>query len=205
MNCPPFSWRDTLKFTRNRIVTRVPVAGSFDANGNPTTVASIAQTAVSDLILGNGSSSFSILQRDGSKKTVESIALLSAYSPTTTFEVLVTGSDYLYVTVNTEALGAAALTGIVALMEFNDPDHPEYWIPSKEGVARDANLTSNEWSLVGVGNKIIKSRIEHFHFIKARVSFKALAGAADAATKIVVSWHHAGHISLGEISGNDPV
>jgi hypothetical protein len=194
-----------VKFVRPRIVVHDIVPGSFDVNGNPTTTPVVTQTALRDVILGNGTSVFPVLQRDGKNTlSITSLLLPAAYNDNVSLSINANGSNKIWVTVNTEALGAAGLTGVIALIEFQDPDHPTYWIPSKEGVARDSNLAANEWSLPGLGNRIIASREEHHHFVNARVRFRVLAGAADAATLIVVSWHHAGHRNWAEVIGNDP-
>jgi len=193
-----------MKFTRPRVITKLPVVGSFDVNGNPTYTESITSPAVSDLILGNGSSSFDVLQKDGSHKSITSIALPAAYNDNATFEVKINGNTQIFVTINTVDLGAAALSGVKVLIEFADPDHPGFWIPSKKGVNRESSLSVHEWSVLGVGNKVVVSREEHKQFKLARVRFRANTGAADADTKIICSWHHNGGRSQGEIFTNDP-
>jgi hypothetical protein len=135
---------------------------------------------------------------------VISTALPAAFNDNVTIELQLNGNRQVFVTVNTAALGAAALTGVVVLIEFNDNDHPEFWIPSKEGINREADSATHQWVLTGVGSWVVASRKEHRHFTKARVRFQALGGAADAATRIFTSWHHDGGRSMGELAGNDP-
>jgi len=196
-----------MKFVRNRIVDHVVVAGAFDANGNPTTTATETQAEMLDLVLGNGVSTWEVLQKDeATRETVTSIALptAAAFTDAGTFELDVNGNTQIFVTCHIKDLGAAALTGINVLIEFQDPDHPEFWIPSKEGINREANAATHAWALTGVGDYMVASRVEHRHFMKARVRFKALSGVADGDTNIQCSWHHDGGRSLGEIISNDP-
>jgi len=147
------------------------------------------------LVLGNGAT-FNVLQDDGSIDAVVSIVLPAAYDANALFEINIHDNKQIFLTVNTVALGAAVLTGIVAVIEFNDPDHPAYWIPSREGVARDAGFAANEFTLLGLGNWNVASRLEHMQYHKARIRFHAAAGAADAATEIVCTFHLDGGQSL---------
>lgn len=195
-----------MKFTRRRIVTRAPTATGIDANGDPTTTATVTRTARGDLILGNGTSEWPILQRDEATfEDVTSVALTAAYTDESTWEILLNGNSQIWCTVHTVALGAGGVTGLNVLFEFQDPDHPNLWIPSKEGINREANAATHTWGVAGIGDWLLASREEHRQFAKARVRFKAMAGTSDAATKILVSWHHNGGRSAGEILGNDPV
>lgn len=192
-----------MKFIRPKIIRHDPVAGSFDANGNPTTTPVIVQTERTDLILGDGATSFDVIQKDGSVKTVQTVDTTTAFSDENTWELQINGNRQIFVTLNVEDLGAAA-SGVRVLIEFQDPDHTEFWIPSKEGINRESSISTHEWALTGTGNWVVASRVEHRHFKVARVRFKMIGGDADASTKVVCSWTHDGGRSMGELYGNDP-
>lgn len=113
--------------------------------------------------------------------------LPAAYNDRSTFEVPLTGNGAVQVLISVQALGAGGLTGITFVIEFYDPDTAR-WYPSKEGVARTADLATHQWACNAVGDFILASRVEHNQFKAARVRFKASAGAADAATVIKCSY-----------------
>jgi hypothetical protein len=144
------------------------------------------------------------MQKDESTvATVTSVLTGIAFTAESTFDININGNQQIYVTVNTVALGANA-SGVGVLIEYQDPDHREFWIPSKEGINREASSALHEWVLTGTGNKVVASRVEHRHFVKARVRFKLIGGAADADTHVVCSWTHNGGRSPGELFLNDP-
>ncbi len=192
-----------MKFTRKRVLRHEPHPTSVDANGNPTTTPVEDFKEVSDLILGDGSSVFSIPQKNGTFSDVETVLVTqSAFTDEATFEILLNGNRQVFVHMIVEAFGAN-ITGIKTLIEFEDPDRVDVWMPSKEGVNREADITLHEWHIADTGMHILASRVEHRQFTKARVRFKAEGGAADADTKVLCTWHHDGGISrLGSL-GND--
>lgn len=183
-----------MNVTRTRVVSHVP-AGIDPVTGAPHTVATVTVIGVDALVLGNGASTWTIPicdtpwdpDAEWSELAVTSILLPAAYAPNATFEVLLHDNRQLYMQLHTRALGAGGLTGLVCVMEFENPDMPGLWVPSRELVARDAGFAANEWTLLGVGNWLIATRQEHMHYRRARMRFHAAAGAADAATDIRVT------------------
>jgi hypothetical protein len=188
-----------MRFGRGQIVSH-PFAGVDPATGEIHTTASVDQTAVSNLVLGNGAAHNIATSLDDNGNPVleeiTSIALPAAYNADATFELNINGNQQVFLHLHTQALGAAALTGVVALIEFQDPDYPDRWFPSAEGVARTANYVAHEQTLLGAGDWILASRVEHRQFTKVRFRFRAAGGAADAATIIVAGWTHDGGINL---------
>lgn len=181
-----------MQFKKTKVVSHDPVLGSFDPNGNPTTTAVVTQAEVTDLLFGDGTTSFTITDNSG-QKVVQSIALPAAYNDASTFFGNVAGHTQIFLSVKVVALGAGGLTGITCLIEFKDPDYPDFWFPSKEGVARDtAALATYEWACNGVQNYTIATRVEHPHFKMFRARFKKSAGNTDSATQILVSWQNNG-------------
>jgi len=165
----------------------------IDPFGFPHTTAVVTQVRVDDLVLGNGTSVWNVLTEDElTYRQITSVALPAAYNNNAYFEILIRDQAQLFLEVHTVALGAAGLTGLTTVMEFQDPDHPEYWVPSREGVARDAGFAANELTLLGVGNWVVATRVEPLQARKARFRFHAPAGAADAATEIICSFHLSG-------------
>jgi hypothetical protein len=189
-----------MRFQRPQIITHNTI-GIDPASGMPHTLAAVAQIRVDDLVLGNGTA-FNILQDDGTIDAVTSIVLPAAYDGNALFEILLRDNKQVFLSVHTIALGAAALTGIVAVIEFNDPDHPAYWLASREGIARDAGFAANEFTLLGVGDWTVASRVEHMQHKKARVRFHIAGGAVAAGTEIVCSFHLDGGQSL--LTNNQP-
>jgi hypothetical protein len=192
-----------VKFTRPRIVTRT-VTGT-DANGHPTTVPAISQTELADLILGDGTTHTVRKRTKTFEISQESDSVVSVPITTAAFadiEQPINGNSQIFLTVNIVALGA--LSGVTCRLEFQDPDHPEFWIPSKEGINREADAATHNWVLNAVGNHVLASRVEHNHFRKFRARFQANVANADATTEIVVSWHHNGKVSGPEDAQNDP-
>jgi hypothetical protein len=184
-----------MKFQRPQIVDHV-FAG-IAPSGLPHTTANITQTRVDDLVLGNGSSTWNLLQEDGKTYlTVTSVALPANYNANATFVAQIRDQSQMFLTVHTVVLGGGGLTGVKAFIEYNDPDHPEFWIPSKEGVARDAGAAANEFSLLGVGDWTVATRVEPMQAHLVRFRFKAAAGAADAATQIICSFAISGGQSM---------
>jgi hypothetical protein len=183
-----------MRFQRPQIVDHV-FAGIDPASGFPHTTANITQARVDDLVLGNGAA-HAVLQADGSFANVVSTVLPAAYNAVALFEIRLHDNKQIFLSMNTVALGAGGLTGVTAVIEFNDPDYPAYWYASREGVARDAGFAANEFTLLGIGNWCVASRIEHMQNALARVRFHATAGAADAASMIVCSFHLDGGIPL---------
>lgn len=181
-----------MRFQRPKIVDHV-FAG-IAPSGLPYTTANVTQVRIDDLVLGDGSSVWSILTDEAAKtyESVTSIALTAAYNPNASFEILIRDQSQIFVEVHTVAFGAGGLTGIKLVIEFQDPDHPAFWVPSKEGVARTDTFANNEISLIGTGDWVVASRVEPMQSNKARVRFKAAAGNADAATEIICSFHLSG-------------
>jgi hypothetical protein len=126
--------------------------------------------------------------------------LPATYNSDSTFEYAINGSSQIFVHVHILVLGGGGLTGITLIIEFQDPDNPTYWIPSKqptivagtEDVLRNDTLVNNEWVLApagGIGNYVVASRKEHKRFTRFRVRFRCTAGAPGATTRIHCYWH----------------
>lgn len=191
-----------MRFGRPRIITH-PTAGIDPATGLPHTTAVETQSEVTNLVLGNGTSTWDIVTgRDAEtgnfvRQNVQSVALpAAAYDNEALFELGINGNKQIFVHVHTEALGATGLTGVTMVLEFNDPDYPNLWIPSSEGVGRANNFAAHEIALVGLGDWVVATREEHRQFTRWRARFRATAGAADANTQIIVGWAHDGGINL---------
>lgn len=194
-----------MKFTREAIITRTAGPG-LDANGNPHTVPAVTQTPLSDLVLGDGVASKTVFKRTqtfGLSRETESILTLDVVVGSW-LDIIqpINGSNQVFITANVVDLGA--MSGLLCRIEFQDPDHPEFWIPSKENINRESAASDHSWSLIQTGNYVLASRQEHRHFRAFRARFQALVADADTDTHIVVSWHHAGGISAPEDEANDP-
>jgi hypothetical protein len=182
------------------------VAGAFDVNGNPTTSAVETVSALSDLILGNGSSQKSVFRRkqDFSLSTERDVITTVNVDTGawTDIEQQINANSQVFLNVHVRNLGA--MTGILCRLDFRDPDHPEFWIPSKEGINREASEASHTWTITATGNYVLASRLEHSHFRFFRARFQAQGASADADTDVVVSWYHNGKTSPVEYAVNDP-
>lgn len=130
---------------------------------------------------------------DNGANSPSNVALAADYTDEATFEVKLNGNGKLYLFVHALALGAT-MTGLTCLIEFRSPDNSLLWIPSKEGVSRDAGLGAHEWTMNGTGDWILTTRAEPRIFNKARFRFRLAdaSGAADGDTEIPVSWYHDG-------------
>lgn len=200
-----------MRFVRERKTERVP-NGGVAADGSPATQVNILEESVETLILGDGTSEFSINIRrapnhtgalnDGvEKKTVKTVALpLGSSFPAgaPTFFVNFNGGkdvgSKIFLMFHVQDLGT--VTDLRALIEFENTDHPGLWFPSLEGVARTNGATSAyEIAVTALGSYIFVTREEHTQFKLARVRFRSQAGAASAATKIITTWSHAGGIA----------
>lgn len=180
-----------MRFVRDAIVLH-PITG-FKPDGTPVTTATTIQTALTDVVLGDGAASFATQWRDGSRPTILSTLLpTAAYDDDCTFYGNCNGATQIFVHLSTVALGAGGLTGVILLIEPQDPDHPDFYLPSTEGVARTATLAGHEITVLGLGNRILATRVEHFHFNRFRARFRASAGAAGVATQIWISWNSNG-------------
>lgn len=160
-----------MKFTRERVLQTVDTGPSSQTT-------TVLHPEITDLLFN------SINAADGS-----TVALPAAYNEVSTFEVDLNGNDQIYVLVHLDNLGGAGLTGVKLIIEWQSPDNANVWVPSKEGVARDANYASNEWTLTALGSYLLASRKDMQQTHKARVRFQAAAGAADATTLIRAYWH----------------
>ncbi len=194
-----------MKFTRSQIIIHDPVDGSTDANGAPTTTAVITQEPLSDLILGDGTVQTVRRRTKEFGISRESDSLTSEIITTAAFLDIVqpiNGNSQVFLMVN--AVDFGAMTGLDVRIEFNDPDHPEFWIPSKEAINRESDANTHTWVLTSTGNYVLASRVEHHHFRKFRARFLARGANANSATKIVVTWYHNGKISDMEYELNSP-
>lgn len=189
-----------MKFFRERLIHRVQ--NGVLPNGGVATAVVVDQTERTDIILGNGSSSFNL--RDPNDPSAPPAAVVSVPISTdfddNRYELDIANHSQIYVNAKVLALGAG-IDGLEVLIEFLDPDHVNddgtgLWIPSKEGVTREADESGCIWGPLTVGNFSLASRAEMFHFKKARVSFRASGGTADAATRIHVSWFHDGKVPV---------
>jgi hypothetical protein len=160
-----------VKFTRDRVLQTVDTGPSSQTT-------TVLHPEITDLLFTNANAA------DGS-----TVALPAAYNETSTFEVDLNGNDQIYVLVYVDNLGGGGLTGVKLVIEWQSPDNTDVWVPSKEGVARDATYASNEWSVTALGSYLLASRKDMQQTHKARVRFQAVAGAADAATRIRAYWH----------------
>lgn len=202
-----------MRFVRERQLTTTPQA-TLDANGNPTTQTAETRAPVETLILGNGSSTFDItvkrrrsslydhtkVDEDGNEllKDVQSVAIPATFGPECEFFVNFNGGkdvgSKIWLMLHVEALGT--LTEGRALIEFQDSDHPAFWFPSLDGVARDAAAAAYEIPIDATGDFIFLTREEHTQFTRARIRFRVEAGAVSADTKIIASWSHSGGIAV---------
>lgn len=163
-----------MRFTRARVTVETPT-------GNNTASIAVLFPEITDLVFSLASAA------DGS-----TVALPAQYSAESRFLIELSGQRQIYVGIDLNALGAAGLTGIDTLIEFQDPDDPENWIPSKEGVTRTETAANHTWTAGAVGSYLLASRIEAPHFKRARVSFKRTGGTPDADTDIRCRWFHDG-------------
>ncbi len=194
-----------MKFTRAQIIVHEPVDGPPDASGNPTTTAVITQEPLSDLILGDGTAHTVRKRTKEFGVSRESDSITSEIITTASFLDIVqpiNGNNQVFLMVHVVALGAS--TGLDVRIEFNDPDHPEFWLPSKEAINRESNADTHTWVLTAAGDYLLASRVEHHHFRKFRARFRARGADADATTQIVVTWYHNGKISDMEYEVNSP-
>lgn len=188
-----------MKFFREKIVHREDNGPLPDGRGNAT-IPVIDQVARSDIILGDGTSTFDV--RDSNNlslpaTTITTVALTTDFNDNR-YEVNIASHSRIYLNAKVLALGGT-VSGLEALVEFLDPDHINddgsgLWIPSKEGTPREADESGNIMGPLTAGNFSLASREEMLHFKKARVSFRAAAGAPDATTRIHVSWFHDGKV-----------
>lgn len=167
-------------------------------NGGQATRVVIDQVARSDVILGNGTSTFNV--RDPNNPSLPATEITSVDLTTdfvdNRYEINIASHSRIYLNAKVLALGST-VTGLEALIEFLDPDHINddgsgLWIPSKEGIPRDSGESANIIGPLTAGNYSLASREEMLHFKKARVSFRSASGASDATTRIHVSWFHDG-------------
>lgn len=183
-----------MKFQRPQVVDHA-FTGIDPVSGFPYTTANITQARVDDLVFGDGTV-HNLLQTDGSIAAVASTVLPAAYNANALFEIPIHDNKQIFLSVNTVALGAGGLTGITAVIEFNDPDYPAYWYPSREGVDRTAGFAANEFTLLGVNSWCVASRVEHMQNTLARVRFHIAGGAVDQTSMIVCSFHLDGGIPM---------
>lgn len=194
-----------MKFTRDRVIERA-ATGTLGADGKPYTLPSVASPALSDLILGDGSASKTVFKRtQGFDVSKESESILTTNVDAGVWTDIIqpiNGNRQIYLTVNVVDLGA--MEGLMCRIEFQDPDHPEFWVPSKDGVNREAAESLHSWTLTQPGSYVLTSRLEHAHFRAFRARFQAVTTSANGDTNVVVSWHHDGKISPIEAFSNDP-
>lgn len=190
-----------MRLVRERITHREP--NGFTPQGVQAWKVIEDKPAVKAVILGDGSSTFEvpILQRPSFGapqvivETVTSIVVPDGdFDDEAVFEVNINGNSQLFLELNVVDFGGA-ITTLSALIEFQDPDFPEFWLPSKEGIDRDGPLTDNIWEVTSTGVYLLSSRVEHKHFKKARFRFFA-DDAADGDTEIRVNWFHNGGAAL---------
>lgn len=171
--------------------------------GTSATQVVIDQTPRREIILGDGSTSFKVydpLDSSAPFETIQTVALTTDFA-VNQYVLNLSGNGQLFVTSQVVSLGGGGITALEVLIEFLDRDHmlearTEIWLPSKEGVARNAAAASYVWGPLAAGSYILASRIEPRHFLKARVSFRADAGVADAATRVHVGWFHDGGVAF---------
>lgn len=185
-----------MKFARPQIVDHV-FAGYTPA-GSVCTTANITQTRVDNLVMGNGGAhTHAIYVADAANPTGILTAVPCHTLPdgaydvnfqNSYFEMNIVNVTQVFVNIHTVALGAT-MTGIQGVIEFQNLDYPNFWIPSLETVARTAAFAANEFILMGVGNWSVASRQECPHYTKMRVRFHTVGGAADANTVVVASWY----------------
>lgn len=188
-----------MKFFREKITHREQ--NGVLPNGGQATRVVVDQTARADIILGNGSAAFIVKDPNNPDlpgTSITTVQLTTSFDDNR-YEINIDGHRQLFVSAKVLVLGT--VTGLEVLIEFLDPDHVNddgsgLWIPSKEGVARDANEETNVHGPLTVGNYTLSSREETLHSKKARVSFRAAGGTASAATRIHTSWYHDGKPSV---------
>lgn len=189
-----------MKFFQERINHRVQ-NGILPGSGQMATSVVEDQAERSDIILGNGTAAFNVRNPNDPTQpatAVTTVGLTTDFADNQ-YEINIANHSRVYVNVKVLDLGGVT-GGVEVLIEFLDPDHINddgsgLWIPSKEGSPRDAAPELQIQGPLPVGNYSLSSREEMLHFKKARVSFRAQGGTANASTRIHVSWHHDGKVA----------
>ena len=106
----------------------------------------------------------------------------------------INGAQIVYVHANVSNLGTS--TDVRFLIEFEDPDFPGFWIPSKESAPGtpdrdDISDAANEWIAGAVGSYVFQTRAEHRHFRRFRVRCRS-TGAMSSAGRIDLGYAHDG-------------
>lgn len=179
-----------MRFKRPQIIEHRG-AGTYQ-HGEETTTAVEIQTELNDLVLGNGAASKTIVDPDGTSRSVlTQLVPAAASSSFASYEFNIYDNRQIFANIHIVNFGAT-MTELDAIIEFQDPHYPKFWIPSLEGVARSSGTRAlHTLTMNAVGNYVMSSRQEHRHFNKVRFLFQANL-AADADTEIWISWFHDG-------------
>jgi hypothetical protein len=131
---------------------------------------------------------------------------MTGFTEAATVEQNLYGCAQVFVHVRIVNFGGAALNEIDFVIEFQDPDNPALWIPSKEPYLDASTETprwtdgigDNMWLLTGLGESyVLATRKLHPHFRKFRVrAVGGKVGVADGTTDIRVFWHPDSNISM---------
>lgn len=119
---------------------------------------------------------------------------LAALNKQAIFFAEINGHQLILLHVNVANLGGA--TDVRFVIEFEDPDFPGNWIPSKETAPgspsrQDITTATNSWTAAAVGSYIFQTRVEHRHFRRFRVRCHR-TGAMTAAGRVDIAYAHDG-------------
>ncbi len=119
---------------------------------------------------------------------------LAALNQQPVFFAEINGHRLILLHVNVANLGGS--TDFRFLIEFEDPDFPGNWIPSKETAPgtpsrQDITTSTNEWTAT-LGSYIFQSREEHRHFRRFRVRCRHTGTAPTAAARVDIAYAHDG-------------
>jgi hypothetical protein len=129
-----------------------------------------------------------MVRPDGTFATVPAIVLPVTPAWFTTGEYDVWDCRQVFLNVHIVSL-AGAITQLDCYIETQNPDYPEMWCPSLEGVARNVGTVAGHTITLGaVGDYVVASRQEHRHISKVRFNFQADAAIA-AGTEIWATWY----------------
>lgn len=142
-----------------------------------------------DLLLSNPGQTRVLQRPDGSIDTVPAITLPVAPGAFTTGEFDVYDCRQVFLNVHIVDFGVAGMANLDVLIEVQNPDYPELWLPSLEGIGRNiGTLAGHTITLPAVGDYVVASRQEHRHISKVRFSFTADA-ATDPDTEVWATWY----------------
>jgi hypothetical protein len=141
-----------------------------------------------DLLLSAAGQTRILKRPDGSIDTVNAITLPVTPTWFTTGPFEVYDCRQVFLNVHVVSL-AGAITQLDVLIEVQNPDYPQLWLPSLEGVARNVGTVAGHTITLGaVGDYVVASRQEHRSISAVRFSFQADAAVA-AGTEMWATWY----------------